>query len=214
MDLNNLNMDITNLHLFFVATLLVVIAPGPGMLFVISRSIAGGRRAGIVSALGTSTGIAVHILAAGFGLSLILFATETGFIIMKWVGGIYLIFLAWKAFTHRQTLTLESGNNDIGRISNFWQGLLVNALNPKVALFFIAFIPQFVKPVSGSVTVQMMVLGTIFMVLTVIVFSVYGISAAIIGRWLIERPRVNRLIDWATGSLFVFLGIRMVGVTH
>jgi threonine/homoserine/homoserine lactone efflux protein len=214
LDLNNLNMDITNLHLFFVATLLVVIAPGPGMLFVISRSIAGGRRAGIVSALGTSTGIAVHILAAGFGLSLILFATETGFIIMKWVGGIYLIFLAWKAFTHRQTLTLESGNNDIGRISNFWQGLLVNALNPKVALFFIAFIPQFVNPVSGSVTVQMMVLGTIFMVLTVIVFSVYGISAAIIGRWLIERPRVNRLIDWATGSLFVFLGIRMVGVTH
>ena len=206
-------MDITNLHLFFVTTLFVVIAPGPGMLFVISRSIAGGRRAGIVSALGTSTGIAVHILAAGFGLSLILFATETGFIIMKWVGGLYLIFLAWKAFTHRQPLTLESGN-DTGHTSNFWQGLLVNALNPKVALFFIAFIPQFVNPVSGSVTAQMMVLGTIFMLLTVMIFSAYGILAAIIRRWLIERPRVNRLIDWATGSLFVFLGIRMVGATH
>ena len=207
-------MDITNLQLFFFATLLVVIAPGPGMLFVISRSIAGGRKAGIVSALGASAGIAVHILAAGFGLSLILIATETGFRIMKWVGGIYLIFLAWKAFTHRQALTLESGKDDTGHTSVFWQGLLVNALNPKVALFFIAFIPQFVNPASGSVSVQMMVLGTIFMVLTVIIFSAYGISAAIIRRWLIERPRVNRLIDWATGSLFVFLGIRMVGATH
>jgi threonine/homoserine/homoserine lactone efflux protein len=109
---------------------------------------------------------------------------------------------------------LESSNNDTGHTSNFWQGLLVNALNPKVALFFIAFIPQFVNPVSGSVTVQMMVLGTIFMLLTVMIFSAYGILAAIIRRWLIERPRVNRLIDWATGSLFVFLGIRMVGATH
>ncbi len=202
-------MDMTNLQLFFFATLLVVIAPGPGMLFVISRSLAGGRKAGIVSALGTSTGIAVHILLAGFGLSLIIFATETGFKIMKWIGGIYLIFLAWKAFTHRQGLTLESSKADISHASIFWQGLLVNALNPKVALFFIAFIPQFVNPNSGSVSVQMMVLGTIFMILTVIIFTAYGISAAIIRRWVIERPRVNRLIDWVTGSLFIFLGIRL-----
>jgi threonine/homoserine/homoserine lactone efflux protein len=209
LDLQNILMDITNLQLFIFATVLVVIAPGPGMLFVISRSIAGGRKAGIISALGTSTGIAVHILAAGFGLSIIIFATEIGFRIMKWVGGIYLIFLAWKAFTHRQALTLESGKAGISHAWIFWQGLLVNALNPKVALFFMAFIPQFVNSTSGAVSVQMMVLGTIFMVLTVIIFIAYGISAAIIGRWVIERPRVNRLINWATGSLFVFLGIRL-----
>lgn len=203
-------MNITNLQLFFFATVLVVIAPGPGMLFVISRSITSGRKAGIISALGTSTGIAVHILAAGFGLSLMIFATEVGFNIMKWVGGIYLIFLAWKAFTHRQALTLESGEDNIGHTSIFLQGVLVNALNPKVALFFIAFIPQFVNPSSGSVSVQMMALGTIFMALTVIIFTVYSISAAIIRRWVIERPSVNRLFDWATGSLFVFLGIRLV----
>lgn len=203
-------MNITNLQLFFFATVLVVIAPGPGMLFVISRSITSGRKAGIISALGTSTGIAVHILAAGFGLSLMIFATEVGFNIMKWVGGIYLIFLAWKAFTHRQALTLESGEDNIGHTSIFLQGVLVNALNPKVALFFIAFIPQFVNPSSGSVSVQMMALGTIFMALTVIIFTAYSISAAIIRRWVIERPSVNRLFDWATGSLFVFLGIRLV----
>ena len=202
-------MDITNLQLFFFATVLVVIVPGPGMLFVISRSIAGGRKAGIISALGTSTGIAVHILAAGFGLSIIIFATEIGFRIMKWVGGIYLIFLAWKAFTHRQAFTLESGKADISHASIFWQGVLVNALNPKVALFFIAFIPQFVNPASWSIPAQTIVLGSIFMVFTVIIFIVYGISAAMIRKWVIEWPRVHKVIDWTTGSLFVFLGIRL-----
>ena len=112
-------MDIINLQLFFIAAFIVVIAPGPGMLFVISRSLAGGRKAGFIAALGTSTGIAVHILLAGFGLSLIIFATDIGFNIMKWVGGIYLIFLAWKAFVHRQGLTLESRKEDISHASIF-----------------------------------------------------------------------------------------------
>ena len=202
-------MNASNLLIFSVATLLVVIAPGPGMLFVISRGLAGGRKAGLFSALGTSTGIAIHILAAAFGLSLIVYATEIGFKILKWAGAIYLIFLAWKAFTHRQGLATNLGKVDAGHTSIFWQGVLVNALNPKVALFFVAFIPQFINPASGSVTAQTITLGTIFMVLTVIIFTVYGICAAIIRQWVIERPLVQKVIDWTTGSLFVFLGIRL-----
>ena len=102
-------IDGSNLLIFSFATLLVVIAPGPGMLYVISRGLEGGRKAGVISALGTSVGIAIHILAAAFGLSLIVYATEIGFRITKWAGGVYLLFLAWKTFTHREGLTAESG---------------------------------------------------------------------------------------------------------
>jgi threonine/homoserine/homoserine lactone efflux protein len=202
-------IDVANFLFFFAASLLVVIAPGPGMLFVISRGLAGGRKAGFVSALGTSTGIAVHILAAAFGLSLVIYATEIGFKMMKWAGGIYLLFLAWKAITHRQGLSTDSGKANASHTSIFWQGVLVNALNPKVALFFMAFIPQFINPSLGSIPAQTIVLGTVFMVLTVIIFIVYGISAAMIRKWVIERPRAQKVIDWATGSLFILLGIRL-----
>ncbi|MFN2303107.1 MAG: LysE family translocator [Anaerolineales bacterium] len=202
-------IDATNLLIFSFATLLVVIAPGPGMLFVISRGLANGRKAGVISALGTSTGIAIHILAAAFGLSLIIYATEVGFQIMKWVGGLYLLFLACKAFTHRQGLLIDSDKSNTSHTSMFWQGILVNALNPKVALFFMAFIPQFVNPASWSVPVQTIVLGSIFMVFTVVIFIVYGVSASMIRKWMIKWPRVHKVIDWTTGSLFVFLGIRL-----
>ncbi len=199
----------TTLMIFSFATMVVVIAPGPGMLFVIARGLAGGRKVGVISAIGTSTGIALHILAAAFGLSLIIYATEIGFKITKWAGGIYLLFLAWKVFTHRQELKTESDKVHVSYKATFWQGVLVNALNPKVALFFMSFIPQFVNPASGSVASQTIALGSIFLVLTIIIFTIYGVSAAMIRKWVIERPRVYRIIEWVTGSLFVFLGIRL-----
>jgi len=202
-------MDTNNLLIFCFATLLVVIAPGPGMLFVISHGLSAGRKAGIISALGTSTGISIHIFAAAFGLSLIIYATNVGFMITKWAGGVYLLFLAWKAFTRRQGLSTTLGKENMSRGSIFWQGALVNMLNPQVALFFVAFIPQFIHPESGSVAVQTIELGTIFMFFTVTVFMAYGLSASMIRRWLIDRPGVHRIIDWATGSLFVILGVRL-----
>ena len=202
-------IDGSNLLIFSLATLLVVIAPGPGMLYVISRGLSGGRKAGVISALGTSVGITIHILAAAFGLSLIIYASEIGFHITKWAGGLYLLFLAWKTFTSRQGLAVNSGKRDANYNATFWQGVLINALNPKVALFFMAFIPQFVNPRLGSILAQTIALGTIFMGLTVIIFTAYGLSAAMIRKWVIEQPRVHRVIDWAMGSLFVLLGIRI-----
>jgi threonine/homoserine/homoserine lactone efflux protein len=202
-------MDGSNLLIFSLATLLVVVAPGPGMLFVISRGLARGRKVGLIAALGTSTGISAHILAAMLGLSLIIYATEVGFQIVKWAGALYLIFLAWKTIIQRQGLAVNTSQGEASYTAIFWQGALVNALNPKVALFFIAFIPQFVDPASGPVAAQTVALGGIFLAFTVIVFVAYGMSAAMIRKWVIERPRVQRMIDWTTGSLFVFLGIRL-----
>ena len=203
-------IDLTNLFIFCVATLLVVIAPGPGMLFVISRGLSGDRKTGCIAAFGTSTGIAVHMVLAAVGLSLIIYASKTGFLITKWVGGIYLLFLAWKSFREGQALTEPLEKGRMGAITVFWQGLLVNALNPKVALFFLAFIPQFVDPLSGSIPVQTLMLGTIFLVLTLIVFTGYGVSAAVIRKWILERTGLQKAIHWAMGSLFVFLGLKLV----
>ena len=203
-------IGVNSLLAFSLATLVVVIAPGPGMLFVISRGLAEGRKAGVVAALGTSTGIAIHILAAGLGLSLIIYATEIGYRITKWAGGLYLLLLAWRAFSQRQGLSMELDKDEGSHTSPFWQGILVNALNPKVALFFMAFIPQFVNPASGSVPIQTAVLGSIFLVLTIAVFTGYAMSAVMIRQLLIERPALERMIEWATGSLFVYLGIRLI----
>jgi len=202
--------DPASLFVFSVATFLVVIAPGPGMLYVISRGLSGGRKTGSVAALGTSTGIAVHVVSAALGLSLIIYASKTGFLITKWVGGMYLLFLAWKSFRQGQALTARQEKGPFSAMTIFWQGLLVNAMNPKVALFFLAFIPQFVDPLSGSVPVQTLMLGTIFMVFTLIVFTGYGLCAAVIRKWILGHSGVQKAIHWATGSLFVFLGIKLV----
>jgi threonine/homoserine/homoserine lactone efflux protein len=203
-------IDFTRLLFFSTATLMVVISPGPGMLFVISRSLSGGRKVGVIAALGTSTGIAVHIAIAAFGLSLIIYASNLGFVLTKWIGGLYLLFLAWKSFSQNETLAPGLKKDSLNFMTIFWQGILVNSLNPKVALFFLAFIPQFIDPLSGSVPLQTIALGTVFMVFTIIVFAGYGLCASIIRRWIVDRPKANRTINWAVAGLFFFLGIRLV----
>ncbi len=200
---------VANYFLFFSATFLIVIAPGPGMLFVISRGLAAGKKAGVISSLGTSTGILAHILAAGLGLTLFIQNSEIGFQLLKWAGVFYLLFLAWKAFSPSQNSQIPIKKYEVKYTSLFWQGALVNMLNPKVALFFLAFLPQFILPDMGSIPMQMAALGAIFMLLTLIVFTGYGLGAGYIRKLLIERPRVNTVIDWITGSLFVMIGIRL-----
>ena len=202
--------DTGSLFFFSVATLLVVIAPGPGMLFVISRGMAGGQKAGVTAAFGTSAGIAVHIVVAALGLSFLIYASKTGFLITKWVGGVYLMVLAWKSFRGKETVAPDREANDTHTKTVFGQGVLVNALNPKVALFFLAFIPQFVDPSSPTITAQTVVLGSIFLVFTVIVFTAYGCCAAFMRRWIVERKQALKVMDWMVGGLFVFLGVRLI----
>ena len=202
-------IELNTLVVFSFATILVVIAPGPGMLFVISSGISGGRKDGIISALGTSTGITIHILASTSGLSLIIYLSEIGFSITKIVGAIYLIFLAIKLFISQETISLTIKNKNASNTSLYWKGLLVNALNPKVTLFFMAFIPQFINPSNESVETQTFIFGVIFQFLTIIIFIGYGIFASIIGKFLLRKSKAQKIINWSIGVIFTFLGIRL-----
>jgi threonine/homoserine/homoserine lactone efflux protein len=201
-------METPSLALYLVTSFVVVVAPGPGMLYVISRGLAAGKRAGVLAALGTSTGIAAHIAATALGVTAVLQVSEIGFQIMKWLGVAYLIFLAWEALILKTAFNPQAPTSPAAS-SVFWKGTLVNALNPKVAFFFFAFLPQFVSPGRGDVPAQMFVLGAVFLLLTAIVFTLYGLSSAAIRTHIIERPRVRRLLEAATGSLFLFLGFRL-----
>jgi threonine/homoserine/homoserine lactone efflux protein len=179
------------------------------MLYVISRALIGGRRTGIIAAMGTSLGIGVHILATTFGVTIIVQATEIGFQLLKWAGVAYLLFLAWKSLWRPDEILEESDESRQKQAPVFWQGALVNILNPKVALFFLAFLPQFTSTGSSTIGSQMAVLGATFMVVTAIVFTGYGIGAGTIRRWLLNRPSLQRLLDRATAGLFVALGLRL-----
>ena len=201
-------MTVSTLLYFLGASMALTIAPGPDNLFVLSQGIARGRKPAIVTALGMCSGVSVHSTAAAFGISAIFYASALAFTLVKTAGAAYLLYLAWKTIRNRSAIHL--GNTDeLGNVALFKRGFIMNVLNPKVALFFLAFLPQFVNPASGHVPLQMLLLGLIFMVQASIIFSAIGYGAGSIGRFLLARPRLARQFDWLTAAVFAILGIRL-----
>ncbi len=154
-------VDTSRLVLFLTAAVLLAIAPGPGMLYVLARSLAGGRREGVLSALGTFAGGMVHVLAAGAGVSVILARSAVAFATVKYAGAAYLCFLGVRMILAARRDEEEIPAEALSRARNpFWQGIATEVLNPKTALFFLSFIPQFVNREAGHVFWQFLVLGT------------------------------------------------------
>jgi threonine/homoserine/homoserine lactone efflux protein len=201
--------DLHSLLLFAGAGLLLNITPGPDLLYILGRSVSQGRPAGVVSALGIGAGIVFHVLAAALGLSALLLALPMGYDVVRWVGAAYLVFLGVRALRSRGSSleVQELAATSPRRI--FLQGVLTNVLNPKVALFFLAFLPQFAEPARGPLAPQLLLLGSIFAVNATLVCLVFALFAARLGEWLRTRYGVARLLDRATGSLFVALGLRL-----
>lgn len=200
------------LLLFCGASLLLILAPGPDLLFLIAQSIARGRAAGVATALGLAAGNLVHTLAAALGASVVFRTSAIAFQSLKVLGVLYLLYLAWRAFRNRKDLlavTPDAGTSGGDGRALFWRGFLMNVLNPKVALFFLAFLPQFVTGDGSPIALQMVGLGLIFMGLVVVVFGAIGLAAGQVGRQLSRHPRVNEVMGWATASLFVALGVRL-----
>jgi len=198
--------DASDLILFVVAGLMLNLTPGPDMLYCASRAVGQGRAAGVLSALGSGAGGSVHILAAALGLSVLLTYSTVAFLIVKYAGAAYLVFLGLRMILsggqNRSPVSLAK--NSLPRI--FLQGLTITVLNPKVALFFLSFLPQFVDPLRGSVTLQIIVLGLIFVVNGTIVLILVGLLFGQIGAWLDRWPRFWTIQRWATGSILVTLG--------
>lgn len=195
--------------MFALASLLLNLTPGNDMLYVASRSTGQGVKAGIVSALGISGGCIIHMLAAVAGLSAILAKSSTAFDIIKFAGAAYLIFLGIKAFTNKTTpLKLESvKSSSYNKL--FWQGLMTNVLNPKVALFFLAFLPQFVNIHENSVQWQILFLGTWFNISGTIVNILVAILFGKISGMLSRSPGFLQWQQRITGFVLIGLGIKV-----
>ncbi|MGF1588482.1 MAG: LysE family translocator [Pleurocapsa sp.] len=199
--------DITTVGLFGLASVLLAITPGPDMIYIATRSIAQGRNAGIVSALGVYAGILIHTLAAALGLSALIAASAVAFSVVKYTGAAYLIYLGMQTFLSKPEKLLVKSTMHAKLSQVFYQGLLVNLLNPKIILFFLAFLPQFVDPTQGSVKLQLLLLGILFVVLTLPINIGVGLVGGQLGIWLRTTQGIQQATKWVTGSIYITLGV-------
>lgn len=197
---------------FMLAAALITLAPGPDNLSVLSLGLSRGRRAGIGFGLGCALGCFTHTVWATLGVTALIAASETAFTALKFAGAAYLVWLGWQALkSPGAKLSAEAGAAaDSTPLRTYLRrGFVANAINPKVALFFLAFLPQFVSPAGGHAAGQTALLGTLFAAQTVLIFGVIGYYAGAVGGWLRGRPEVGLWLDRATGVLFIGLGIRL-----
>jgi threonine/homoserine/homoserine lactone efflux protein len=196
------------LSLFLLAALIIAVIPGPGLLYVAARTLAGGRQAGIASTLGTALGGLVHVVAGGIGISALILASAQLFTLLKLVGALYLVWLGIKTFRDAGHLLPEQPGAT-GRERAFRDGVLVEALNPKTAAFFLAFVPQFVDPATGHVAIQFIVLGLISVTLNTLADIVAVIFAATARETLLHRPYAVRRLRQGSGLFMAGLGVSL-----
>ena len=202
-------MQETNLILFLTASLALIVAPGPDNILVLTRGIAQGRGAALVSAAGASMGLVVHLAFAVIGLSALLQQSATAYSVVKYAGAAYLIYLGIKTLWDREGFAV-SGEVVPARLSSiFFQAVASNVLNPKVALFFLAFLPQFANPAGGGAAPQLLALGLTFALLTWMTFSALGYFSGSLGNWLTSRPKLADGLRWLTGGVLIGLGLRL-----
>jgi threonine/homoserine/homoserine lactone efflux protein len=194
---------------FLVTSLVIVITPGIGVLYTMAAGLSRGARAGVVAAVACTLGIVPHMLAAMTGLAALLHASALAFEALKVLGVAYLIYLAWRTLRDEGSLSVEAAPADRSTRDVLITGVVINLLNPKLTLFFFAFLPQFVSPADPNGLVRMAELSGVFMLLTLVVFAGYGIFAAAIRRHVVSRPRILVWMRRTFAAAFVGLGARL-----
>jgi threonine/homoserine/homoserine lactone efflux protein len=198
-----------DIALFLAASALLVIAPGPDIVYVLTRGIAQGPRAGIAAALGFATGCIFHTVVAAVGIAALIRSSELAFNLVRYAGAAYLVWIGVQALRHRASFSIE-GAGDARALSTIYrQSVIGNVLNPKVTLFFLAFLPQFVNTQAGHVGWQMALLGGIFMIETIVIFSAVALFAGWIGAWIRRKPAIGERLNIFAGVTFIGLGIRV-----
>jgi threonine/homoserine/homoserine lactone efflux protein len=198
-----------NFLLFLATSVAITFAPGPDNMQVLARGISQGRAAGLVAALGFAAGVTFHTTLATLGVAALLRSSPLAFQAIKYAGAAYLVWIGIKALRSQGLATAhERAPQPLWSV--FRQSVLGNMLNPKVTLFFLVFLPQFIDTHGvQSVPVQMLELGAVFMLQTVVIFSLFGVCAGMIGGWLKRRPRVGVWLDRLAGATFIAIGIRV-----
>lgn len=198
---------------FLITTLIVVLLPGTGVIYTLAAGLTRGARAAVLAAFGCTLGIVPHVAASVLGLAALMHASALAFQLIKYLGVIYLFYMAWQIWRDTGALALEAGAQGPdaasrpGRIVG--AGILINLLNPKLTLFFLAFMPQFVDPEAQGATVEMLMLAGVFMAVTFIVFVLYGLLAAQARDQVISRPKVLRAVKRSFASVFALMGLRL-----
>lgn len=204
-------MDLNSLLLFAVACLAINLIPGPDVIYIVSNTMKGKMISGLKAAMGLGVGYFVHTLAASLGLSAIILSSALAFSIVKWLGAAYLVYLGIQAL-----ISMWRGNNKMVVDDNskpngnlFFQGIVVSVLNPKVALFFLSFLPQFIDPLAGSTSIQLLTLGLIFSLLATLCNVLYASA----GSWVFSRPnsqRYSRALEGISGVLLIGLASKVM----
>ncbi|WP_050929271.1 LysE family translocator [Aestuariivita boseongensis] len=191
---------------FIPAALALNLTPGADMMFCLGQGLRAGSKPAIAASAGISTGSMIHVALAGLGLSAVVAAVPWAFDVIRWVGVAYLLYLAWGAFRHG---AVPSGTEEVATARAFRTGLYVNLTNPKVILFVLAFIPQFVDPAEGPVFLQFLIFGAIIAVGGFLINGAVGVFAGGAGRMLTGSPRAGRILGYLSGTIFAALAVRL-----
>lgn len=201
------------LSAFFVASVLLGLAPGPDNIFVLTQSALHGRGAGLAVTLGLCTGLMVHTLAVVLGVAVIFQVSTVAFTALKFTGAAYLLYLGWQAFRAAATPLSAPDSLHPDRLKLYRRGILMNITNPKVSIFFLAFLPQFSDPARGSVSLQIALLGAFFIFATILVFGSIALLSGTLGGWLNRSTRIQSILNRVAGTVFIGLALALA-VSH
>ncbi|SOC11175.1 threonine/homoserine/homoserine lactone efflux protein [Ureibacillus xyleni] len=202
-------MDFLTILSFLGAAIVLTIMPGPDNLFTLAQSIAKGKSAGIYTTLGLCTGLLGHITAATIGITAIIYQSAFAFTVVKYVGAAYLLYLAFKSFREKSSSFSLNSEDLLDYKSLYKKGVIMNLLNPKVSLFFLAFFPQFINYENGNVSFQMLVYGILFLVQTLVIFTFISIFAGQVGNYLRKSTTLSKKINIIQGCLFTVIGLKI-----
>jgi threonine/homoserine/homoserine lactone efflux protein len=194
---------------FLLTSLVVVVVPGTGVIYTVSTGLTHRWRASILAAVGCTMGIIPHLTASVLGLSAILHMSAQAFLVIKFVGALYLLYLAWSMWRETGTFNFDQSNPKKSGFQIIVKGILINILNPKLTIFFFAFLPLFVSPDSGSVTHDMIFLSAIFMGMTLVIFILYGILASVISAYLMKSPKTIQVLQRFFAVIFAVLAVKL-----
>jgi threonine/homoserine/homoserine lactone efflux protein len=194
---------------FLLTALVVVLMPGTGVIYTVSNGLFLGKKASMAAAVGCTAGIIPHLIASILGLSLVLHISALGFQIVKYAGAAYLLYLAWATWQEKGSLNFTESNEKQHLLQIVRRGFLINILNPKLSIFFLAFLPLFVPENTVSPTVNLIILSLIFMVMTLVVFVLYGLSATSVRHYVTRSPHIVRRLQRSFAAIFATLGLKL-----
>lgn len=202
-------LDFETIMLFITASTLLALAPGPDNLFVLTQSMSKGAKPGIFVTLGLCSGLIFHTTAVALGVAAIFQTSVVAFSILKYIGAAYLLYLAYMSFKSSSSSSVKADEQKLSSFKLYKRGIIMNVTNPKVSIFFLAFLPQFTNPASGNITLQVFFLGALFMLCALVVFSSIALIAGKLGSSFNRSPNAQNILNKLAGTVFAGLAIKL-----